>query len=533
MSKTGGMAGTAAAASADPVHAWDRLDRMWTAVFHLTLGAATVVALAGSSFDPLRSASLVAGAAAVVVARRQAVRALVGVEEGGRRHLAVGLAWTAVTLPAMVFLMNAEGAYFFGIYGLFPQTFIMLPRNWAVGISAALVPAVLVGAEGVSALGDSGFAVSVVGSALLAPAIGLFVSAISRQSEQRHHAILALEAANEEAESLLQASLAISRARTAGEVVEAVGACLAGPGLDRLALCVGDEELAVWRATGGGSQPEGASDETTATVTVQAPVSGVDSGEGRTLTLRASGDVALSAASRRTLETLVISCGLALANFALVDQARQAGVADERARLAREIHDTLAQGFVSVLTQLEAAADPLSGAPAGAVERVRRAAAIARSSLGEARRSVQALRPEALEAAPLSAAIGRVVARWSDDAGVDAGVTLTGRAVALPPATEVTLLRATQEALANVARHAAATSVSVTLSYLGDAVVLDVHDDGSGFDRLAPRNGSGGGFGLEALRQRVDAAGGYFGLESEPGGGTTVTVHIPLPTTNL
>lgn len=522
------MAGTAAAASSDPVHAWDRLDRMWTAMFHLTLGVATVVAVAGSGLDPLRGAGLLAVVAAVVVARHRAVRALRGVEEESRRHLAVGLAWTAVTLPAMVLLVNAEEAYFFAVYGLFPQAFVMLPRNWAVGVSAALVPTVLIGAEGVSALDDSGFVVSVVGSALLAPAIGLFISAISRQSEQRHRAILALEAAHEEAESLLQASLAISRARTADEVAEAVGACLAGSGVDRLALWVGTELQAVWTVGDDDGESEEASGEPGPTVTVEAAAPGPDG----TLSLQASGSVALSAASRRTLETLAASCGLALANFALVEQARQTGVAEERARLAREIHDTLAQGFVSVLTQLEAAADPLSGAPAEAVERVRRAASIARSSLGEARRSVQALRPEALEAAPLSDAIGRVVARWSDDAGVGASVTLTGRAVALPAGTEVTLLRATQEALANVARHAAATSVSVTLSYLGDAVVLDVHDDGRGFDPRAPRNGSGGGFGLEALRQRVAAAGGYFGLESEPGGGTTVTVHIPVAATS-
>lgn len=301
-----------------------------------------------------------------------------------------------------------------------------------------------------------------------------------------------------------------------------MGACLAGSGVDRLALCLGSEQVAVW--PDGPRELEGPSGEPGTTVTVEAP----GTGPGRSLSLRAWGNVALSAASRRTLETLATSCGLALANLALVDQARQAGVAEERARLAREIHDTLAQGFVSVLTQLEAAADALSGAPPEAVERVQRAGSIARFSLGEARRSVQALRPEVLEAAPLPDAIGRVVARWSDDAGVGAAVTLTGRAVALSPATEVTLLRATQEALANVARHAAASSVSVTLSYLGDAVVLDVHDDGRGFHPLAPPNGSGGGFGLEALRQRVDAAGGYFGLESEPGGGTTVTVHIPV-----
>ena len=157
-----------------------------------------------------------------------------------------------------------------------------------------------------------------------------------------------------------------------------------------------------------------------------------------------------------------------------------------------------------------------------------RAARIARASLAEARRSVQALRPVALDTATLPEAIERVVTRWSADSGVGARVTLTGGGMALPAGTEVTLLRATQEALANVARHANATSVTVTLSFLGDAVVLDVHDDGSGFDPHAPRNGSTGGFGLQAVHQRLHASGGFFGLESEPGRGTTLTVHIPI-----
>ena len=522
MRQTGSMGSPPPAASPDTVHAWDRFDRMWVALFHVALGVPTVIALVGSGFNVARSAGLLAAVAVVAAARRLGVRALVDVEEESGRHLSIGLLWAVVTLPAMVVLVSAEQAFVFAMYGLFPQAFLMLPRNFAIAFAAALVPAVLIGAEGASALRESDFVVSVVGSALLAPAIGLFIHAISRQSEQRHLAILALEAAQQEAESLLHASLAVSRARTAEEVVAAVGSCLAPHGVDKVALCAGADPLAVWSAPASGSG--GPQRESTTTVPVGAP----GAGSLGNLALEVSGTAFLSTDSRRTLETLATSCGLALANLALVDQARQTGVHEERARLAREIHDTLAQGFVSVLTQLEASAESMSDAPDEVMERVERATRIARASLSEARRSVQALRPEALDAAPLPDAIGRVVARWSDDAGVGAGVTLTGRAVALPPATEVTLLRATQEALANVARHAGATSVSVTLSYLGDAVVLDVHDDGRGFDPLAPRNGSGGGFGLEALRQRVDDAGGYFGLESEPGGGTTVTVHIPV-----
>ena len=422
----------------------------------------------------------------------------------------------------MVVLVNADEVFFFLVYGVFPQAFTTLPRNWALGFSSLLVPAVLVGAQGVSALDDSGFVVSILGSALVAPAIGLFIDAIARQSQQRHEALVALAAAHDEAESLLQATLAMSRARTPADVVDAIGACLSGRGVERVALCADGDPVAVW-AQGGGAPSE----ESTVAIDVEAPGSDAPA----KLTLEVAGPSDLSHAGRRTLETLAVSCGLALANFELVERARCTGMAEERARLAREIHDTLAQGFVSVLTQLEAAGQSLTGGPPEAVERVRRASDIARSSLAEARRSVQALRPGALESAPLHEAIERVVARWSADAAVTTEVTVTGTATPLPPNTEVTLLRAAQEALANVARHSNATSVAVTLSYLGDAVVVDVHDDGCGFDVDAPRNGSGGGFGLQALRERVDALGGYFGLESEVGKGTTVTVHIPVSQT--
>lgn len=525
MRQTEAVVGTAAAAPSSTVHEWDRFDRIWGALFHVTLGVPTVVALVGPGFEILRAVGLLATVAVVVVARQLAARALVGVAEGSRRHLTVGLLWGAATVAAMVLLVNAEDAFFFAIYGLFPQAFMMLPRTWAIVFDAALVPVVLVGADGVSTLEDPGVVASIVGSALSAPVIGLFFHSITRQSKQRHLAIVALEAAQDEAESLLQASLALNRARDPEEVVAAVGACLADHGVETLALCAGAECLASWSAPGQ-DLPSGTARSTGNVTTVK--IDGPGPGPDMEVWLDASGPTPLGASSRRTLETLATSCGLALANFRLVEQARERGVSEERARLAREIHDTLAQGFVSVLTQLEAASEPLSRSPEEVVQRVERASRIARASLGEARRSMQALRPGALEAAPLPEAIERVVARWSDDVMVAAQVTTTGRPISLPPATEVTLLRATQEALANVARHANAASVSVTLSFLGDAVVLDVHDDGRGFDPTVAGGGANGGFGLEALRQRVDTTGGFFGLESEPGGGTTVTVHIPV-----
>ncbi len=490
-------------------------------MFHVVLAVPTVVALAASGLEPLRWAGLVATVGVVAGARHLAGRAMTGRETESRRHLTIGLLWAATTLAGMVVLVRAEEVFVFALYGLFPQAFIMLPRNWAIGFSAALVPAVMVGAEGVGVVEDS--LLSIVGPAIMAPAIGMFVHAIGRQSEQRHETVLALQAAQDEAESLLEATMAISRASTPDDVAAAVGGCVSGHGVETLAMESGGERLAVWhRSDPGIDADDDAHKTTTVTVHRTGPGSGVQ------VTLEVSGPLHLSDASRRTLETLAMSCGLALANLQLVQRARESGVMDERARLAREIHDTLAQGFVSVLTQLEAATEALSGSPAEIVERVQRASTTARASLGEARRSVQALRPVALDAAPLPEAIERVVARWSDEAAVSARVTLTGEAAPLSPAAEVTLLRTTQEALANVARHAQATAVTVTLSFLGDVVVLDVHDDGRGFDPAAPRSGSGGGFRLEALRQRVAASGGYFGLESEPGRGTTVTVQIPL-----
>jgi signal transduction histidine kinase len=202
-------------------------------------------------------------------------------------------------------------------------------------------------------------------------------------------------------------------------------------------------------------------------------------------------------------------------------------VNDERQRMAREIHDTLAQGLTGIITQLEAAEQAKQN-PVEWQRHLDNATALARESLTEARRSVHAIRPEALEKARLPEALGDVVTRWSEVNGVAAELTTTGTAVAMHPDIEVTLLRVAQEALANVAKHAGASRVGLTLSYMDDLVTVDVRDDGAGFDPdSVRRNGSGGGFGLTAMRQRVQRLAGSLEVESEPGGGTAISAAVP------
>jgi signal transduction histidine kinase len=209
----------------------------------------------------------------------------------------------------------------------------------------------------------------------------------------------------------------------------------------------------------------------------------------------------------------------------LLIQAREAGVAEERQRMAREIHDTLAQGLTGVITQLQAL-ELAKDRP----ERWRHldtAMRLARDSLAEARRSVQAVGPAALERARLPEALAEVVDRWATLNGVPAEITTTGTARRLHPEIEVALLRTAQEALANAAKHAAASRVGLTLSYMEDVVTLDVRDDGVGFDPVPAVPTAQGGFGLTAMRQRVDRLAGSLEIESEPGAGTAISASVP------
>jgi signal transduction histidine kinase len=206
-------------------------------------------------------------------------------------------------------------------------------------------------------------------------------------------------------------------------------------------------------------------------------------------------------------------------NELLVTRARDAGIAEERARLAREIHDTVAQGLTGIVTQLEAIGD----LPSAQARRLGTARALARTSLDEVRRSIDALRPGPLLQARLSEAVRQAVTAWSEQYEVSARFTVTGVPLPVHSEVEVTLLRAAQEALSNVGRHAQAARVDVTLSYMEDVIVLDVRDDGTGLDGTPT-----GGFGLAALRQRVSALSGSVDVESSPQGGTALSVTVPV-----
>jgi signal transduction histidine kinase len=272
----------------------------------------------------------------------------------------------------------------------------------------------------------------------------------------------------------------------------------------------------------------------------------------------------LSEANSRLEATLAENAGL---QQQLLTQAREAGVLDERQRMAREIHDTLAQGLTGIITQLQAAEQAADDLAAWR-RHFQAATRLARESLSEARRSVEALRPESLETGRLSEALSEVAGRWSALHGIPAQVTTTGTARPMSPEAEFTLLRTAQEALANVAKHAGATRVGVTLSYMEHEVALDVRDDGRGFEpaklctqaaqaKAEAANGrapvahvsgvtgliglsvsdglrhpgagtTGGGFGLVSMRQRIESLAGTLQVESEPGFGTGISACIPV-----
>ena len=234
----------------------------------------------------------------------------------------------------------------------------------------------------------------------------------------------------------------------------------------------------------------------------------------------------------RLLSSLVASQEEAEILHAELAQAqRSAGVLEERTRLARDIHDSLAQGFSSILLLARAGAateDPSAGRRL--LAQIETSAA---DGLDEARRVVGALAPKPLESG-LAEALRRLVQRLEDETGVCGQVRVEGDVTSLPPVVEVALLRVAQSALANVRQHSGAGNVVVTLAEAEDSVRLDIVDDGRGFDPAAVlREGDGGhdlsrgGYGLRASRQRMRELGGGLDVESEPGGGTAVSASVP------
>ena len=203
----------------------------------------------------------------------------------------------------------------------------------------------------------------------------------------------------------------------------------------------------------------------------------------------------------------------------------RAGALAERERIARDIHDTLAQGFTSVVALAQAVESEMDRDPEAARRHLELVKETGRENLAEARALVAggAAGGNALE---LEEALRRTAARSGEEAGAEVGFTVRGDAPGhLPPEVQVDLLRGAQEALANARRHAGASRIAVLLEYLPGACRVTVRDDGRGFEPGAVRCG----FGLVGMRRRAEAAGGSLALEAAPGGGTEVRLEIPCP----
>lgn len=232
-----------------------------------------------------------------------------------------------------------------------------------------------------------------------------------------------------------------------------------------------------------------------------------------------------------------------------------AGVLAERERLAREIHDTLAQSLSSIQLLLRAAQRALPERTGPAAEYVEQARQAAQDNLAEARRFVRGLTPADLESGSLPDALERLCATTTAHSGLPVRLHVSGERVRLPVPHEVALLRIAQSALGNAVQHAGAGRAEMTLSFMAGEVALDLVDDGAGFDPAAvgtragpgvgPGPGSGpdagtasgtgagaaggGGFGLPSMRARARALGGTFAVESAPGEGTALAVLLPVP----
>ncbi|HET7303689.1 MAG TPA: sensor histidine kinase [Segeticoccus sp.] len=219
---------------------------------------------------------------------------------------------------------------------------------------------------------------------------------------------------------------------------------------------------------------------------------------------------------------------LTAAQERLAAAERYAGTLAERQRLARELHDTVAQGLSSVVLLLRSVRDRAGTLPEPAEDQLDAAVAAARGALDETRRVVRALTPAELSGQSLAEALKRVV-QDAAPVGIRLGLTVDGEPYELPTPTAVALLRTAQGALGNVIGHSRANRARVTLTYQPGQVSLDVADDGIGFDTSRPPTPTsrGTGIGLSAMRSRLEDVGGRLVVESAPGEGTAVGATIP------
>lgn len=206
---------------------------------------------------------------------------------------------------------------------------------------------------------------------------------------------------------------------------------------------------------------------------------------------------------------------------------RHEAILKERNRLARDVHDNLAQGLTSIVLQLEGCEQVLTQNPRQAQKHIERARSVARSSLEEARRSLVAMHAQILHETSLPDAIEQIISDLRQESSARIELSVRGIPYALPIATQEHLLRVTQEALRNAIRHAKANAVRVEIAYDRDAVGIRIEDNGQGFSVRKVRGGLG--LGLTIMRERASEIGANFDLRSQPGKGTRVAVRMPIP----
>jgi two-component system NarL family sensor kinase len=238
---------------------------------------------------------------------------------------------------------------------------------------------------------------------------------------------------------------------------------------------------------------------------------------------------ALDPEELRLLATMAYEVGIAVERARLAEESTRLARTEERTRIAREIHDTLAQGLTAIGLDIEGALRHLEDSPERARERLERALATTRESLEDARHSVLDLRATPLAGRPLAEALAALGRAFTSETGVRVHVRATD-GTDLSLRVEAELYRIAREALANVRRHARATEVEIALRTTARDVVLTVKDDGVGFagEPVESEPGDEGHHGLLGMRERARLLGGRLRVASRPGRGTTIAVRVPL-----
>jgi two-component system, NarL family, sensor kinase len=235
----------------------------------------------------------------------------------------------------------------------------------------------------------------------------------------------------------------------------------------------------------------------------------------------------LTAAELRLLSTIAYQVGISIERARLAEDATRLARAEERTRLAREIHDTLAQGLTAIALNIEGAMHRLESDPDQARERLGRALAMARENLEDARRSVLDLRGASrLEGKPLADALAGLARSFTSDSGVPVRVAAAA-SQRLPLRVETELFRVAQEALTNIRKHAHAREVELALRKRGGTLTLSVRDDGRGFSPRKLRS-DGLSHGVVGMRERAKLLGGRLQISSAPGKGTRIVARVPL-----